>query len=423
MNGAVYIIGAGLAGLSCAVELRRRGLSVSLHEAAPMIGGRCRSFTDRRLGRVLDNGAHLVLSANRAVLDYCHAIGGGAALVEAPAAFPFVDLADGARWVVRPGGRVPWWLLARHRRVPGVGIGPYLALMPPWRPHPSETVLRRWGDSPLFRRLIEPLSTAILNTAPEEASALLLRSVLDETLGRGAAACRPYLAPHGLGAALVDPAQDWLRAHGATLHTSDALTGLETHAGRVQALTFQKARLPLGPGDSVVLAVPSAAAHRLVPSIVPPLASRPIINAHFAVSPQDDAWRQAAPLTGIVGGLAQWVFVRPDVVSVTVSCPGPAADLPAEALAERLWQDVRAALALENVPRPPCRVIKERRATLAHSPGQEILRPGPRTPLANLILAGDWTDTGLPCTLEGAVRSGIRAAHLVAEGISAFSGG
>lgn len=417
MRGVVHIIGGGLAGLACAVEARRLGLRVRLHDSAPMFGGRCRSFADRRLGRVIDNGAHLVLSANHAVLDHCRATGGAAALVEGPAAFAFVDLADGTRWTLRPGrGRVPLWLLAPGRRVPGTGILPYLALLPPWPPHPSRTITGRWGRNPLFRRLIEPLSTAILNTAPEDASARLLHGVLAETLGRGAAACRPFLAPNGLGAALIEPAVAWLRAHGAALHTSDALTGLESRAGRVIALTFQKARLPLGDGDSVVLAVPPAAARRLLPAVVPALETRPILNAHFAVAPDSPLFAGAPPLLGVVGGLAQWIFVRPGVVSVTVSCPDPAADLPAEMLALRLWRDTCAALGIADLPLPPCRVIKERRATLAHSPGQEALRPGPETPLANLWLAGDWTDTGLPCTLEGAVRSGRRAAGLAAEG-------
>lgn len=417
MNGVLHVIGGGLAGLACAVEARRRGLRVSVHESAPALGGRCRSFRDRKLDRVIDNGAHLILSANTAVLDYCRDIGGLEALVEGQAAFPFVDLADGERWTLRPGkGRLPLWLLAPGRRIPGTGLLPYLSLLPPWPPHPSETVFSKWGGNPLFRRLIEPLSTAILNTVPEEASALLLWRVLAETLGRGEAACRPYFAPDGLGAALVEPAMAWLRAQGVPLYTSDALTGLETRSGRIQALVFQKARLPLGSTDAVVLAVPPAVAHRLAPALVPPVATRPILNAHFAVSPDCPIPTDAPPLLGVVGGMAQWICVRPGVVSVTISSPGPLADMPAEPLAEALWREVRTCLKLNDAPRPPCRVIKERRATLAHSPGQDVLRPDPRTPVANLWLAGDWTDTGLPCTLEGAVRSGRRAAGLVAEG-------
>ncbi|MFA7429811.1 MAG: hydroxysqualene dehydroxylase HpnE [Rhodospirillaceae bacterium] len=410
MSGVVHVIGAGLAGLSCAVDLRRRGSAVSLHEAAPHAGGRCRSFFDRRLDRIIDNGSHLLLSANRSVLDYAQHIGGAGALVEVAAEFPFIDIADGTRWTVRPGaGRVPWWLLLPGRRVPKTGLGDYLALLTPKAPTPSQTVAARWGQSPLYRRLIEPLSTAILNTAPEDASAALLRNVLSETLGRGAARCRPILAPAGLGAALVDPAIAWLRRHGASVHMGNPLTRIKTHRGRVTALEFQQRLHPLGQEDAVVLALPPAVAHRLLPAIVPPLTTQPIVNAHYAIDLPD-----APPLLGIVGGLAQWVFTRPGVMSVTVSQPGQSIETPADLLARTLWRDVCVALALGEKEMPPCRIIKERRATLAHSPDQEAARPGPRTPFANLWLAGDWTDTGLPCTLEGAVQSGRRAAALAA---------
>lgn len=417
MSAVVHVIGGGLAGLSCAVEAARRGLRVSLHEAAPHLGGRCRSFFDRRLDRVIDNGTHLILSANRNLLDYCREIGGSGELIEHPAEFPFIDLADGTTWTVQPGGgRVPWWLLSRARRVPGSGLGAYLGLMTPWSPHPSETVAERWGRNPLYRRLIEPLSTAILNTEPEDASAALLHTVMRRTLGEGAAACRPLLAPHGLGAALVTPAVEWLRTGGVSLHVSDPLIALETGSGHVRALVFQKARVPLGPKDQVVLAVAPTAAHRLMPSVVPPMAMRTIVNAHYATPPDDAAWRALPPLLGIVGGLAQWVFVREGVVSVTLSRAGLPAAMESTALAERLWADVRRALGLHHkIFTPACRIIKERRATLAHSPGQEVLRPGPRTPFTNLWLAGDWTATGLPCTLEGAVQSGRWAARQAAE--------
>lgn len=424
MSGVVHVIGAGLAGLACAVAARQAGLRVSLHEAAPQAGGRCRSFHDRHLDRVIDNGTHLILSGNAAVLNHARVVGGDAALEERPAAFPFVDLADGTRWVVRPGaGRLPWWLLQPSRRVPGSGLRSYLNLMSPWRPTPADTVAGRWGGNALYRRLIEPLSTAILNTEPQAASASLLRTVLDDTLGRGEAACRPVLAPTGLGHALIAPSLAWLRAAGAAIHTSDALLHLEQRGGRISALRFQKARLPLAADDVVVLAVPAAAAHRLLPDVVPVLETRPILNAHFAIPP-DAPIIAGPPFIGVVGGLAQWIQVRPGVVSVTVSCPGQAIDLPADILGRRLWRDVVAAMGLGDAGHshdepPPFRIIKERRATLAHCPAQEALRPGPRTSHANLWLAGDWVATGLPSTLEGAARSGQWAAECARNWLSA----
>ena len=114
----VHVIGAGLAGLAAALTLARAGRTVSVHEAAPQAGGRCRSYFDDKLGCVIDNGGHVVMGANRAAFAYLDAIGGRAAMVEvAPAAYPFLDLATGETWVVRPNaGPLPWWVLAPSRR-------------------------------------------------------------------------------------------------------------------------------------------------------------------------------------------------------------------------------------------------------------------------------------------------------------------
>jgi hypothetical protein len=114
------------------------------------------------------------------------------------------------------------------------------------------------------------------------------------------------------------------------------------------------------------------------------------------------------PLVGLVGGTAQWLFVRGNILSVTISAGEREVDLPAEALAEIVWRDI--AKVLGDAPAPPCRVVKEKRATFAQTPVQVAKRPKANAGPVNLALAGDWTDTGLPATIEGAIRSGEIAA-------------
>lgn len=399
----LHVIGAGLAGLAAAVEATTGGAQVVVHEAAPQAGGRCRSFHDSILDRTIDNGSHLLMSANHALRAFADKVGGGDRLEVLPTAYPFLDLVTGDRWTLRPNdGRLPWWVLSGSRRVPGTRSLDYLALASLSRAPKTATVAERLGGNPLFARLLDPLSTAILNTEAEAASASLLGAVMMETLGRGGRACRPIIAPDGLSAALIDPALHWLKERGTTVFLTRRLDSLNHHDGRITGLRFQGEEVAVGRRDQVVLAVPPMAAARLLPSEVPPLAARPIVNAHFRV---DDA-TQAPPLLGMVGGVAQWMFRRGDVISVTVSAAGAWVEVSSADLAARLWRDVARALDRPQAPLPPWRVIKERKATLAHSPMQEILRPGARTRYGNLWLAGDWTATGLPCTLEGAVRSG-----------------
>jgi uncharacterized protein with NAD-binding domain and iron-sulfur cluster len=117
------------------------------------------------------------------------------------------------------------------------------------------------------------------------------------------------------------------------------------------------------------------------------------------------------PLLGLIGGTTQWLIVRSDVVSLTISAAAGQAAENSEALADTLWREAAAALALDLPEAPPVRIVKERRATIAQTPQALRLRPPARTPWRNVVLAGDWTDTGYPATIESAVRSGWSAAR------------
>ena len=416
VSGVVHIVGAGLAGLSAAVRLTGQGRSVALYEAMRHAGGRCRTYADPRLGRDVDNGNHLLLSGNTSARDYLRLIGGSDRMREADAAFPFVDLASGERWRVSPGAsRIPWWIASPGRRIPGTGFSDYLA---GWRlglAGAATTVAQAIPDrGPLWRRFWEPLTLAALNTTPERGAAPLLRAVLAETFARGAAACRPMFAPTGLGTALVDPAVSHLAARGVPIAFEHALKGVTNEGDRLTALHFANGRtVALGPDDRAILALPPTRLKSVLPWIEAPEDDAAILNAHFLVD--DPALADAPPVTGLVNATTHWAFVRGDVVSVTVSAAdrlGLMNRAPDE-LIPQLWAETARALNLRNPPRA-ARVNKERRATFDQSPEGVSKRPNARTPLANLVLAGDATQTGLPATIEGAIRSGETAARLAA---------
>jgi squalene-associated FAD-dependent desaturase len=413
MAGAVHVIGAGLAGLSAAVRLADEGRKVVIHEAAKTAGGRCRSYDEPALGLTIDNGNHLLLSGNTAALDFLGRIGSRHTLAGPPAAaFPFVDLRSGERWTVRLNdGRLPWWILDPQRRVPGSRPWDYLAPVALLRAAPSARV----GDAmacrgSLYERLWRPLLLAALNTEPSEASAALTGQILRETLAAGGQACRPLVARAGLSAAFVDPALSHLEAKGASLHFGRRLRGIAFAGPRPERLDFADRTVMLGPDDAVVLAVPAWVAPGLLPGLEAPRSFRAIVNAHFRVDPPADL----PPLLGLVHGLTEWLFAYPGRLSVTISAADRLLDEPREALAEAIWRDVSTVTGLSR-NLPAWQIVKERRATFAATPLEGSRRPPTRTAYRGLVLAGDWTATGLPATIEGAIRSGYAAAAALSE--------
>jgi hydroxysqualene dehydroxylase len=406
----VHVVGAGLAGLSAAVALAGRGVPVVLSDAAKQAGGRCRSYHDAVLDMVIDNGNHLVLSGNPAVGRYLSAIGAQDRVVgPSRAEFRFFDLTTGEAWTLRLNdGLIPWWILAAGRRVPGTRLGDYLALATLMRRHRGrriDEVLPCHGL--LWDKFLRPVLVSALNTAPEEASADLAGAVMRETFAKGGRRVRPRVAAPSLAAAFVEPALHRLCQSGTEVRLGRRLSALKLEDDKVTGMTFVDGEESLGPDEQVILAVPPWTAQELLPGFSAPDAFRAIVNAHFKIVPP-----AGTPLmVGLVGGTAEWVFAFPDRLSVTVSAADRLLDMEAPALTALLWRDVAAVHGLGGPP-PPCRIVKEKRATFAATPAQDARRPPCRTRWANLFLAGDWTATGLPATIEGALRSGETAATL-----------
>jgi squalene-associated FAD-dependent desaturase len=412
MTGRVHVIGAGLAGLSAALALTARGRAVTVYEAAPVAGGRCRSYFDRDLGMTIDNGNHLLLSGNRATMRYLGVFGGRSALARPDEPmFPFIDLTNQQRWTIRPNrGIFPWWVFSRARRVPGTTPMDYLALLRVLRLRTDITVYDAIRKGTLYPPLIAPLTVAALNTQPEQALARLLAAVLRETLMKGGDACLPMFPRNGLSAALIDPVVAMLTGRGAALHFGRRIAALQIAGGRVAGLGGPDGPIPLDAQDAVVLAVPAWVASDLLPGLMVPTVFGPIVNVHFRL----DADPGPAGFIGLLGGTAEWVFVKHGHVSTTTSAASRLVEMDANRIVASVWPDVRTALGLNGrTPPPPWRVVKERRATVTASATQERRRPAARTELANLVLAGDWTATGLPGTIEGAIRSGETAAGLL----------
>ena len=280
-----HIVGAGLAGLSCALRLAQTGQSVTVYEATGHAGGRCRSYFDEKFGGVIDNGNHLLMNANTQALAYLDAIGSGDTLiVPAEAAFPFVDLETGERWTVQPNdGWIPWWVLAPSRRVAGTRPSAYLSTFRLAFAGPEKTVADCVAPSgPLYDRFWAPLAISMLNAVPEEGSAQLLWAVVAHTFARGASKCRPLVTRDGLSASFIDPALGHLSQLGAHVQFHRRLRALDLGPEKVRALNFVQKRVELDADDWVILAVTPSVAAELIPDLEVPTESRAIVQCPYS---------------------------------------------------------------------------------------------------------------------------------------------
>jgi len=409
----VHIIGAGMAGLSAGLQLALMGQKVSIYEAAPYAGGRCRSYFDKGLDCRIDNGNHLVLSGNVAIQDYLELSGGAATMTrQSEPMFPFMDFETGDRWTLRlNNGRFPWWIFDPKRRVPGTTPRDYLEAVKFLFAGENDTVASCLNPkTTLFKRLWEPLAIGALNTELNQASAQLLSNLFAQSFGAGGAACQPMTPKIGLSESFVLPCLNTLRQNNGVINFGHRLRAMDvTPEGQVTTLDFGTKKIKLDAGDWVVLAVPPWVAQELIPTLATPTEFRSIANAHYRV----EVPHNPAGFTGVVGGLAEWVFVKPGVVSVTISAADRYEEHDNETWAIAVWEDLAKLFDLDPAKIPPCRIVREKRATFAATPAQNRLRPTAYIGWKNLALAGDWTATYLPSTIEGAIRSGVKAAQIV----------
>ena len=199
-----------------------------------------------------------------------------------------------------------------------------------------------------------------------------------------------------------------LQSKGAPVRFGQRLREIGFRDGVVERLDFGEQSIQIDPGDDVILAVPSWVAAGLVPGLEVPTVQSSIINGHFRF----DAPEGSPAMLGVIGGAVEWIFSFPGRISITISGADRMLEHSREDLAAIFWREIQIALDFE-APMPSWQVIKEKRATFAASPAEDAKRPQPSTQWRNLYLAGDFTASALPATIECAIRSGFRAAELV----------
>jgi hydroxysqualene dehydroxylase len=260
----------------------------------------------------------------------------------------------------------------------------------------------------LVDALWEPLCTAALNTPLAEADLRLLNQVMRRMAGWNGLRKGLWLPKATLSKTYIHPATTWLERNGGVIQTKRLLRGV--HGGmNVDELQFDDGAVPVGPTDHVIVSLPPwAPVLKDFGVESASLAASPIANVHYNL-----AHTPPSQFTGLIGGVSQWLWVRGNVATVTISAADALVNRDSDLIAKTVWSEIATIVGAACDTLPPAHVVKERRATLRHTPASTALRAGVRPVWANVTLAGDWTATDLPGTLEAAAQSGFAAAKRV----------
>ncbi|WP_417830779.1 hydroxysqualene dehydroxylase [Terasakiella sp.] len=357
----LHIIGAGLAGLSAAVEARKNGISCTIYEATKKAGGRIRQARNH------DNGTHLIVKGYEATFAYLNQIGMSETLSPfGNGAYSFTEPASHLSWKVKANHFI--WQVAKGS-IPGVNA--------------TNIVGKTAKD-----RLWDPFFLAVFNTDLKDVPAQLRKNMFFEMLKQGPSALIPYFCQNTLEDTFVRPLLDQF-----DIRFGKRLTNVDENQ-----LVFKDEQITLKKTDRVILALPPQAYAQITsPFDFSAITCNPISNFHFDLDSDVEEC-----FVGLIGTQSQWLYAKGRHACVTISNQ----KFESFEISKQIWMEVRPLLGLDDCQMPPCRLVCEKHATPAQNMDFATRRPQTKTHIANIFLAGDWIDTGLPATIESAIRSG-----------------
>ena len=435
----VIVVGGGCAGFSAATALAERGARVLVLEARPGLGGRATAFTDPGTGERVDNGQHILMGCYTDTLEFLDRIGAADRVRwQSGLKVSMIDRQGRESTLALPSlpsplhflaGVMAWEALTWAERLSVLKAGS--AINPPkggHHPNGNGETVRQWltriGQAPRLCELFwEPLALAALNQSIDQAEASSFKRVLERVFGPDPSCAALVMPAVPLDELYAEPSRRWLLDRGGEVRIQSPAR-VVVDGGRVRGVQVRDGTI----GAPIVISTVPWYAFDSLFAIVPPelretaanaaaLNSLPIVTVNLWF---DDAVMRE-PLIGLPGRNFQWVFDRRAILggeashlSLISSGAETIVALSNDALVRMALEEIRDALPAARGARfRKGLAVRERRSTFSLAPDAPP-RPGTRTPIDGLLLAGDWIDTGLPATIESAVISGHRAAAMVA---------
>lgn len=429
----VIVVGGGLAGLAATAALATAGWTVTLLESRPRLGGRAGSFTDGTTGQLVDACQHVSMGCCTEFEHFCRAVG-----------IQHLLHAEPTLYFMTPDRRVSRWQ-ASYLPAPLHYMGSFLRahfltwiekiqistalmrlwLLPPEDDEPFLDWLRRHEQSDrCIERFWAVVLVSALNESIDRMGIKYARQVFVEGFLRSRLGGQVFLPSVPLGELYGETLQQWMQQHGVTIQLSAAVKEVVVHDSRVQAVQLRDGSTLQA--DHYVLAVPSHRLASLLPAQprlhaveqVEQLTVSPITSVHF----WHDRPITTMPHAVLLGSTAQWLFNRGEVVpgqfytQLVISAAHSLLGLGNDAILAAILKEVQQFFpAARDATLLHSRVVTEKAATFSAVPGVDQFRPGQATEIRNLVLAGDYTRTDWPATMEGAVRSGYRAAKTIQQ--------
>ncbi len=424
---SAVVIGGGLAGLTAATLLSKRGCKVTLIEQKNRLGGRTFSFADRTTNDIIDNGQHMMMGCYRYTLRWLNMLGQDqSSLFTRSLRFSFAEPNKKLHALYIPSSPRPFHLIAAVLTYRNLTVRERLSLLRvgallTFRSIPENMSVEDWllslGQSAnAIKYFWEPIVLAVMNASLKHASAVLFCTALKRMFLGSSRDAEALIPKSGLSELFVRPAEALIRTQGGAVILNAEVEELISENDRIIEIKL-KNHEPIR-ADVFVSALPPMSLRKVLPITfsedipVNSYSSSTILSVYLWLNGEKADHLFEGPFIGCIQTRIHWIFKKSQrLLEVTISDAGELANMDKEGILDLVKMDLKSLFGKfdpESISH--FQVIKERSATFNPLVGNSGAKLASKTIYRNLFLAGDWTDTGIPSTIESAVQSGFKAA-------------